>query len=403
MAKLPLLNLLVHLHAAALLFVPDPAVAMYFNVLRYGARPDGVSDSTAPFLRAWADACRSALPAAVYVPPGRYLVAHGTTFSGPCGSRAVAFAVAGGAVLAPAGYIAGGGGGASSGGRWITFESVEGLTVSGGTLDGRGRPLWACKRRRGDCPSGASSLTISNSRDVVVEGVRSVDSELFHVVVLQSHGVTVRGVTVEAPADSPNTDGIHVHMSSHVTVRDARIGTGDDCVSVGPGNSNLWIERVACGPGHGISIGSLGKQEGMAVEAVQNVTVKTTWFTGTTNGLRIKTWGGSKRGFVRGVAFLDATMSGVDNPIIIDQRYCPGGSGCPGKSSSIRISEVRYVGVRGTSATAVAVNFDCSRSNPCSGITLQDVALVYRNRAARARCRNAQGTTLGLVLPPSCL
>ena len=98
----------------------------------------------------------------------------------------------------------------------------------------------------------SQSLTIANSRDVVVAGVRSVDSELFHLVVLQCHGVTVRGVTVEAPADSPNTDGIHLHMSSQVSVYDARISTGDDCISIGPGNSHIWIERVACGPGHGI-------------------------------------------------------------------------------------------------------------------------------------------------------
>jgi polygalacturonase len=145
----------------------------------------------------------------------------------------------------------------------------------------------------------------------------------------------------------------------------------------------------------------------MEVEAVQNVTVKTTWFTGTMNGLRIKTWGGSKRGFVTCVTFADSTMSGVDNPIIIDQNYCPDSSGCPGagRSSSIRISDVRYVGIRGSSATPVAVNFDCSRSNPCSGISLQDVALTYQNRpaAAKSYCRNVQGTTLGLVLPPSCL
>ncbi|KAJ1286593.1 hypothetical protein BS78_03G364300 [Paspalum vaginatum] len=397
----PVLSLLAHLHAA-LLFVPGPAsgAAMYYNVLRYGARPDGAADAAGPFLRAWADACRSPRPATVYVPPGRYLVSS-ATFSGPCHSRAVTFAIAG-TVVAPAGY-----GGRGSSGRWITFENMEGLTVSGGTLDGRGRALWACRlSRRGQrsCPTPASSLTIANSRDVVVAGVRSVDSELFHVVVLQCQGVTVRGVTVEAPANSPNTDGIHLHMSSHVSVYDARISTGDDCISIGPGNSHLWIERVACGPGHGISIGSLGKQQGMAVEAVENVTVKTTWFTSTTNGMRIKTWGGSKRGFVRGVTFADSTMSAVDNPIIIDQNYCPDGSGCPSRSSSIKISDVRYVGVRGSSATPVAVNFDCSRSNPCSGISLQDVALTYQNRvAAKSSCRNAQGSTVGLVLPPSCL
>jgi polygalacturonase len=66
----------------------------------------------------------------------------------------------------------------------------------------------------------------------------------------------------------------------------------------------------------------------MAVEAVQNVTVKTTWFTGTTNGFRIKTWGTSKRGFVSGITFVDSTMIGVHNPIIIDQNYCPGKKWC---------------------------------------------------------------------------
>jgi polygalacturonase len=62
----------------------------------------------------------------------------------------------------------------------------------------------------------------------------------------------VQGVRVSAAGDSPNTDGIHVQSSTGVTILNSRIGTGDDCVSIGPGTSNLWIENVACGPGHGI-------------------------------------------------------------------------------------------------------------------------------------------------------
>jgi polygalacturonase len=98
-------------------------------------------------------------------------------------------------------------------------------------------------------------------------------------------------------------------------------------------------------------------------------------------------------------------MSSVDNPIIIDQRYCPSGSGCPGGSSGIRISDLRYVGIWGSSATPVAVNFDCGRSNPCVGIRLQDAGLTYRSHPAAAKSyrRNVQGSTLGFVLPPSCL
>lgn len=148
-AKPALLSLLVHLHAA-LLFLPDPAAGAMYNVVRYGARPDGATDASGPFLRAWAAACRSPRPATVFVPPGRFLVARSTTFTGPCRSSHVTFANAG-TVVAAAGY------GSSSSERWITFENVDGLRVTGGTLDGRGRALWNCKKRgSGHCPAGAT-------------------------------------------------------------------------------------------------------------------------------------------------------------------------------------------------------------------------------------------------------
>jgi len=161
MAK-PLLSLLAHLHAALLFQPADPAAgAMMYNVLRYGARPDGAADAAGPFLRAWADACRSTRPATVFVPPGRYLVSS-ATFTGPCHSRAaVTFAVAG-TIVAPASS-----GGRGSSGRWITFENVDGLVVSGGTLDGRGRALWECRRRgQGSCPTPASVRSPSSKLEI---------------------------------------------------------------------------------------------------------------------------------------------------------------------------------------------------------------------------------------------
>lgn len=77
------------------------------------------------------------------------------------------------------------------------------------------------------------------------------------------------------------------------------------------------------------SIGSLGKEVNEA--GVQNVTVKTATFTGTDNGVRIKSWGRPSNGFVRNVLFEHITMVNAKNPIIIDQNYCPDNKGCPGK------------------------------------------------------------------------
>jgi len=73
------------------------------------------------------------------------------------------------------------------------------------------------------------SLKVLNSRDVVISGLTSVDSELYHVVIDGCEGVTVQDVQIVAPGSSPNTDGIHVQASSQVTVTRTSIQTGDDC------------------------------------------------------------------------------------------------------------------------------------------------------------------------------
>uniref|UniRef100_A0ACD5X1P7 Uncharacterized protein n=1 Tax=Avena sativa TaxID=4498 RepID=A0ACD5X1P7_AVESA len=98
-------------------------------------------------------------------------------------------------------------------------------------------------------------------------------------------------------------------------------------------------------------------------------------------------------------------MRDVRNPIIVDQNYCPGNVSCPTEGSGIKISNVSYTDVEGTSATAVAVRFDCSPSRPCTGITMRNVRLSDRmqRRPAESLCRNAHGVAYGQVAPPSCL
>lgn len=136
--------------------------------------------------------------------------------------------------------------------NWLLFEHVDGLIISGGTLDGQGSSLWSCKANGKNCPSGATSLGFSNSKNIVVNGLTSINSQLYHIVFNGCSNVKVQGVKVSASGTSPNTDGIHVQSSTDVTILNTKIGTGDDCVSIGPGTNGLWIENVACGPGHGI-------------------------------------------------------------------------------------------------------------------------------------------------------
>ncbi|KAI5670084.1 hypothetical protein M9H77_10448 [Catharanthus roseus] len=376
-------------------FLIASASKVTYNVQNFGAKPDGKTDSTEAFLGAWAAACASTKSAMINVPVGRYLVGGASFWGQKCKNKSITMRIYG-TLVAPSNYNT-----LANTGNWLKFERVNGLTIAGGTLDGQGASLWACKTSGKNCPGGASTLAFYNSNNVVVSGLTSLNSQLFHIIIDGCQNTKIEKTRISASATSPNTDGIHIQGSSGVSILGSSIGTGDDCISIGPGTSNVWVENVSCGPGHGISIGSLGWA--LQEAGVQNVTVKTTTLRGTQNGLRIKTWARPSNGFVNGVLFQNSIMVNVRFPIIIDQSYCPNSNSCPGQASGVKISGVTYQDIHGTSAFPVAVKIDCSRQFPCSRIRLQDVNLTYNNKPATASCFNAAGTASGYVQPSGCL
>lgn len=97
------------------------------------------------------------------------------------------------------------------------------------------------------------------------------NSQQMHINLRKCVGVVADHPKVLAPGHSPNTDGIHVSASKDVVIRNTIIGTGDDCISIVSDSFNICTENITCGPGHGISIGSLG--EGSAKAQVADVFV----------------------------------------------------------------------------------------------------------------------------------
>ncbi|RZC47791.1 hypothetical protein C5167_040729 [Papaver somniferum] len=374
---------------------PLPTNAVTYNVQNFGAKPDGgKTSSTKSLLKAWDIACKSVKPSTIYVPPGTYLI-NQVVFSGPCKSK-ITFQIDG-TLVAPTNYY-----GVGNTGSWILFNSVTGLTVLGGTIDAHGSGYWACKRSGRNCPQSARSMLFTGSKNIVINGLTSIDSQQAHLSFNGCDNVMMKNLKIIAPEDSPNTDGIHVQMSNDVTITDSSIQTGDDCVSIGPGAKTILFKRIECGPGHGISIGSLARD--LNEEGVQDITVKNVTFSKSQNGLRIKTWARPSNGFVKNVLYQNIVMNDVLNPIIIDQNYCPGDKGCPNQNSGVKISGVTYQNIRGTSASPVAIKFGCSPTTPCSGIKLQSVKLInFDHKPAQSVCLNAGGTALGLVSPRSCL
>ncbi|KAJ0035678.1 hypothetical protein Pint_24951 [Pistacia integerrima] len=201
---------------------PSSAAANY-NVLSFGAKGNGVTDSTQSLIKAWAAACGSTESATIYVPKGRYLL-RSMAFKGDCKSSDITIRIDG-TLVALADYRVLG-----QADSWISFEGVSGVSIIGGALDAKGTALWNCKAKGSNCPNGATTLSFSNSNNIRINGLVSLNSQMFHIVINGCQNVHVEGIKVIAAGDSPNTDGIHVQLSRNVNIMSSSIKTGDDCI-----------------------------------------------------------------------------------------------------------------------------------------------------------------------------
>ena len=122
-----------------------------YNVINFGAIPDGITDSTPAFLRVWFAACSASSDSSniINVPKGSYSLGS-LVFQGKCKSSDITFQI-NGTLVPPPDYRV-------LGPYWLSFEGVSGVTIFGGALDAKGKSLWACKAAGSDCPNGATVL-----------------------------------------------------------------------------------------------------------------------------------------------------------------------------------------------------------------------------------------------------
>ncbi|KAL8235369.1 hypothetical protein R6Q59_021469 [Mikania micrantha] len=369
------------------------------NVKDYGAKGDGIEDDTKVLTDVWDMACSSKVDSIIIIPDESCLLVKPISLGGHCHSKVTL--MISGSIVAPSNPDVWNG---TDTDKWLYFHNVDHLTIGGGgTIDGVGQEWWAtsCKTDpKNPCRHAPTAIIFHRCNNLVVKNLMIVNGQQMQIAFTKCDGVTVSHLIVLAPAGSPNTDGIHISKSTNVEIKDATVRTGDDCISIVSNSSNVQVRRIVCGPGHGISIGSLG--ESGNCDQVYDVSVRGAFLSNTENGLRIKTWQGG-RGFVRNVTFEDVWMENVSNPIIIDQYYCDSDKPCPNKTCAVNVKNISFVNIKGTSATEEAIIFACSDVSPCEGVYLEDVEIVSASRGITTSfCWEVKGSTSGYVYPPIC-
>ncbi|CAM8977888.1 unnamed protein product [Rhodiola kirilowii] len=375
-----------------------------FNILDYGVRPNTKNVYQMQIRWAFLAACRAFGRTRVVIPPGRYMV-DSLLFAGPCNSSRLVFQIAGDLVATTDLSNMGDG-------YWILFEHIKGLVVIGtrGSLDGQGgvpmetenRSIWQANdcKTNDNCVFPPASLKFHYVNNVIVRNIKSINPKAFHFHVNNCRNIRFQKVHLIAPDDSPNTDGIHTSNSSYVKITQSLIQTGDDCISLGHGSSNIFVSDVTCGPGHGFSIGSLGERQNEF--PVMNVFFRRSRLIRTDNGVRIKTFPKPNKNHVTNVVFDDIMMTDVKNPIIIDQEYhTPQAS----TSSHVKLRDIQISNVRGSSISPVAVKVVCSKLFHCDNLNLSNINLKYtgtKSGGFTSSCLNAKPVYSGIQIPPPC-
>ncbi|CAK9144218.1 unnamed protein product [Ilex paraguariensis] len=297
------------------------------------------------------------------------------------------------------------------GGRHISLIHGEALTnvvITGqnGTIDGQGKMWWDLWWNRSLEHTRGHLIELVDSHNVLISNLTLLNSPFWTVHPVYCSNVVIKNMTILAPLNAPNTDGIDPDSSVHVCIEDCYIESGDDLVAVKSGwdqygitvarpSANIIIRRVSgttptCS---GVGIGS--EMSG----GISNVLVEDLYVRDSAAGVRIKTDKG-RGGYIANITIINITMERVKVPI----RFSRGANDHPDegwdpkaipKVKGVYISNV--VSVNSTKAP-VLLGIDDS---PFEGICMRNVSILGLSPTVRWNCEYVSGST-DAVFPVPC-
>lgn len=170
-------------------------------------------------------------------------------------------------------------------------------------------------------------VTTYECKNVRIEGVSFSNPPFWTIMPAFTDNITIDGITIENPGESPNTDGIDPSSCRNVHITNCHITVGDDCIVIKSGRDedgreaarpteNITISNCTMLRGHGgVVIGS--EMSG----GVKKITITNCVFEGTDRGIRIKTMRG-RGGVIEDIVVSNIVMNNMINEgVLITLRY----------------------------------------------------------------------------------
>ncbi|XP_024514995.1 probable polygalacturonase isoform X2 [Selaginella moellendorffii] len=192
-----------------------------------------------------------------------------------------------------------------------------------GTIDGQGAKWWRWSKLGLLNHTRGHLVEFVSSTNIIISNVTLVNSPFWTLHPVYCTNVLIQGVTILAPQDSPNTDGIDPDSSSNVCIQDCYISNGDDMIAIKSGwdeygiaygqpSSNIHIRRVTGQTKRGAAI-AIGSETSGGIE---NVLVEDLVAVSTKSGVSIRT-GVGRGAYIRNVVLSSITLLDIQTAITI--------------------------------------------------------------------------------------
>ncbi|WP_199821031.1 pectinesterase family protein [Streptomyces fulvoviolaceus] len=372
----------------------SPASGTVCKPTSYGAKADGKTKDTAALQKA-INACAG--KGTVELTSGKYL-SGALTLAGD-----LTFTIDSGATLLasqdPEDYPLSG----TTRAPLLAAHGAKNLTISGaGTIDGQGAPWWAktweAIKAGQTQPSRPGLMFINNTSNVKITGITLKNAPNVHITLKKVTTASVDRITISAPDDAPNTDGIDVWSSSGVAVTNSLIDTGDDNIAINSSSEgashDISLSNCTILHGHGLSIGSF------TGGGVYGVNIHDNTLKGTTSGIRIKTARG-RGGEVHDITYKNLTMTDVPTPILITGYYpsvpADGDAAQAVTSTTPNYHDITIANVTATGANTAGQIVGVPE-RPITGLTLSSVSISAKTGLT---VRNAAVATTSTTIKPA--
>nr|MBR4280685.1 glycoside hydrolase family 28 protein [Clostridia bacterium] len=169
---------------------------------------------------------------------------------------------------------------------------------------------------------------INDCENVTVQGISFRNSPAWNLQPYFSRNLKFLNIHVNAPANSPNTDGFDPESCEHILLAGAHFSLGDDCIAIKAGKlymgakyrtpcSDLEISHCLMENGHGgMTCGS------EMAGGVNKVYLHDCLMRNTDRGLRIKTRRGrGEQGVIDDIVFENVVMERVGTPYVVNCLY----------------------------------------------------------------------------------